>query len=201
MDAKTCFEKMKLVGVLALATVDEAGLPQIRNVSACHYDENSFYFFTAKGKEMAHQMRRDGHIQTLVHTRFNEMIRLSGVAREIENCEAEITQILEEHSMLKNVYPGDTAFSAGTIFEVTEISIEYFNLAVHPIERYQFEVSAEPAPKGFEITDDCIACGTCMENCPQGCISEGDIMHIDPVHCLHCGNCESVCPAEAVRRL
>lgn len=201
MDAKTCLEKMKLVGVLDLSTVDENGRPQIRNVSACHYDEDSFYFFTAKGKEMSRQLRRDGHIQTLVHTRFNEMIRLSGVATEAQDPKAQIEQIFEEHPMLKNVYPGDTAFSAGTIFNVGEISIEYFNLATHPIERYQFEVSAKPKPKGFFITDECIACGTCMENCPQQCIIEGDIMQIDQVHCLHCGNCENVCPAGAVERL
>ena len=50
MDAKTCLKKMQLVGVLNVATVDENGAPQIRCISAVHYDEDSFYFFTAKGK-------------------------------------------------------------------------------------------------------------------------------------------------------
>ena len=45
MDAKTCLKKMQLVGVLNVATVDENGAPQIRCISAVHYDEDSFYFF------------------------------------------------------------------------------------------------------------------------------------------------------------
>lgn len=201
MDAKTCLEKMKLAGVLAMATVDADGAPQIRNVSAVHYEEDSLYFFTAKGKEMTKQLRRDGRLQTLVHTRFNEMIRLSGIAKEVSDPRVQIDVIFSEQPYLGNVYPDDTRYSAGTIFEVTNISIEYFNLGVRPIERYQFEVSAAVKPKGFVITDDCIACGTCMNNCPQGCIEEGDIMHIQPEHCLHCGNCYDVCPVSAVERL
>ncbi len=38
MDLQTCLNKMKLVGVLAFATVDSEGAPQIRNISAIHYE-------------------------------------------------------------------------------------------------------------------------------------------------------------------
>ena len=30
----------------------------------------------------------------------------------------------------------------------------------------------------YKITDDCVACGTCMGECPTGAISEGDIYKI-----------------------
>lgn len=33
MDLQTCLKKMQLVGVLAFATVDSEGAPQIRNIS------------------------------------------------------------------------------------------------------------------------------------------------------------------------
>ena len=36
MDAKTCLQKLQYVGVLAFATVDGSGAPQIRNISAVH---------------------------------------------------------------------------------------------------------------------------------------------------------------------
>ncbi|MDR1763636.1 MAG: 4Fe-4S binding protein [Dysgonamonadaceae bacterium] len=48
------------------------------------------------------------------------------------------------------------------------------------------------------ITDDCIACGTCIDECPVGAISEGDIYKIDPEICTDCGTCASVCPSEAI---
>ena len=50
MDAKTCLQKLQYVGVLAFATVDKNGGPQIRNISAIHYEPETMYFFTAKGK-------------------------------------------------------------------------------------------------------------------------------------------------------
>ena len=73
MDAQTCLKKMQLAGTLSLATVDESGAPQIRCVSAVHYEPRAIYFLTARGKEMARQLMADGRVQTLVHTRFNEM--------------------------------------------------------------------------------------------------------------------------------
>lgn len=50
MDVKTCLQKLKRIGVLAFAMVDEENNPQIRNINAIHYGENALYFFTARGK-------------------------------------------------------------------------------------------------------------------------------------------------------
>ena len=48
------------------------------------------------------------------------------------------------------------------------------------------------------ITDDCIACGTCIDECPVEAISEGDIYKIDADLCTDCGACADVCPSEAI---
>ena len=48
------------------------------------------------------------------------------------------------------------------------------------------------------ITDDCIACGTCLDEFPEGAISEGDIYKIDPDVCTDCGTCMDACPSEAI---
>ena len=32
----------------------------------------------------------------------------------------------------------------------------------------------------YVIGDNCVACGTCIDECPVGAISEGDIYHINP---------------------
>ena len=51
----------------------------------------------------------------------------------------------------------------------------------------------------YVISEDCIACGTCISECPSEAISEGDIYSINPDLCTECGTCADVCPNEAVR--
>ena len=48
------------------------------------------------------------------------------------------------------------------------------------------------------ISDDCIACGTCISECPVEAISEGDIYSINPDICTDCGTCAEVCPTGAI---
>jgi NAD-dependent dihydropyrimidine dehydrogenase PreA subunit len=50
----------------------------------------------------------------------------------------------------------------------------------------------------YKITDDCTACGTCIDECPVEAIAEGDIYVIDPDVCTDCGSCADVCPVEAI---
>ncbi len=39
----------------------------------------------------------------------------------------------------------------------------------------------------YVISDDCTACGTCIDECPVEAISEGDIYVIDAEACTDCG--------------
>ncbi len=51
------------------------------------------------------------------------------------------------------------------------------------------------------ITDDCLNCGACLDECPQGAIIEGEEKSsIDPEKCNDCGYCVSdfFCPAQAI---
>ena len=51
----------------------------------------------------------------------------------------------------------------------------------------------------YTITDRCVACGSCAEQCPVEAISEGDGKYeITPDVCVSCGSCADQCPADAI---
>jgi NAD-dependent dihydropyrimidine dehydrogenase PreA subunit len=50
----------------------------------------------------------------------------------------------------------------------------------------------------YRITDECVACGTCLDACPNEAISEGDIYVIDQDKCAECGACVDACPTGAI---
>ncbi|HZW02335.1 MAG TPA: 4Fe-4S binding protein [Anaerolineaceae bacterium] len=48
-------------------------------------------------------------------------------------------------------------------------------------------------------TDDCIACGACEAECPEGAIAEVDGAYVvDAAKCEDCGSCVDVCPTGAI---
>ena len=49
-----------------------------------------------------------------------------------------------------------------------------------------------------KITENCIACGTCIDECPVEAISPGDSYVINPDECIDCGACAAVCPSGAI---
>ena len=203
MDAQTCLKKLEYVGVLAFATVDKNGAPQIRNISAIHYEPDKMIFFTAKGKAFCEELLTDGRVQVLGYTKYKEMIRLSAKAVPVSENKQEkwIDTIFAEQPYLSNVYPGDTRKLAGIVFEIKDAEIEYFNLGVNPIFRESYTIGVgNLKQKGYVISKKCIGCGKCLKNCPQRCIEQGKLYHIQQNHCLHCGNCFAVCPVKAVEK-
>ncbi len=51
----------------------------------------------------------------------------------------------------------------------------------------------------YRITDSCISCGSCAEQCPVEAISQGDSQYvIDPDTCVSCGSCAEQCPMSAI---
>lgn len=204
MNAETCIKKLGYVGVLSFATVDEEGAPQVRNISAIHYEPDAVYFFTARGKDFCGQILRDGRVQILGYTMYKEMIRLSGRAVPVPDEEQEkwMEIIFREQPYLENVYPGETR-KIGIIFCIRGYAIEYFNLGVNPIFRENYETGGvQVKKKGYRITDNCIGCGKCRKACPQSAVDKGNPKPyiIRQENCLHCGRCMEVCPAGAVEK-
>lgn len=51
----------------------------------------------------------------------------------------------------------------------------------------------------YVITDSCVSCGACAEQCPVSAISEGDGKYeICADCCVSCGACADQCPVGAI---
>lgn len=51
----------------------------------------------------------------------------------------------------------------------------------------------------YNITDDCVSCGVCLPECPEGAISQGNPYMINSRLCTDCGACAEVCPVDACK--
>jgi len=53
----------------------------------------------------------------------------------------------------------------------------------------------------YKITDDCIGCTLCAQNCPTEAIliTPYEKHEIDPGKCVRCGGCQRICPADSIR--
>ena len=52
----------------------------------------------------------------------------------------------------------------------------------------------------YVITDECVSCGSCADECPNEAISEGDGKYvIDPDKCVDFGTCADECPNDAIK--
>ena len=65
-------------------------------------------------------------------------------------------------------------------------------------QTHRFNNNLKVKIMAYVISDDCIACGTCIDECPAGAISEGEKYSIDPNVCVDCGTCADVCPSGAI---
>lgn len=59
------------------------------------------------------------------------------------------------------------------------------------------EGMAAPGLKFIEVSDACVACGTCVEACPADAIDEDDNYNMIPGKCILCCACIKVCPSDA----
>ena len=50
----------------------------------------------------------------------------------------------------------------------------------------------------LRITEECIACGTCVQSCPVNAIVEAGDLYAINENCTECRACVDVCPVSAI---
>ncbi len=71
-------------------------------------------------------------------------------------------------------------------------------MALTTVKERLFITYLKLSTMAYVIGEDCVACGTCIDECPVGAISEGDIYSINPDECTECGTCADACPSGAI---
>lgn len=200
MNVEHCLQILRDVKDVAFATVNEQGEPRVRIIDVMIVEDGKLYFCTARGKDFYEELIKSGHVGVTGINKEYQSVRLHGIAKRLKNQKYWIDRIFEENPVMNGVYPGESRYILDA-FCIEEGEVELFDLGKEPIYREYFSLgSKEIADKGYEITENCIGCGTCKQVCPQQCITEGTPYYIEQNHCLHCGLCYKNCLVQAVRK-
>ena len=83
-----------------------------------------------------------------------------------------------------------------------KIGIAFFEIRAKMMVSYHplvVQKHMEGTIMAYKITDACVKCGSCADNCPVEAISEGEDKYvIDADTCVSCGACCDNCPVEAI---
>ena len=192
------FHLLREMKDVAFATVSEDGTPRSRIIDVMLVEEDKLYFLTARGKDFYRELMSTGRAAITGLNQNWESVRVWG---KVKNMGQDLlNRIFEENPSMNGVYPGDSR-EILEVFCLYEGEGEYFCLAQHPIVRKPFSFGKPThSQKGFCITENCIACGTCASVCPQNAVDEGVPYAIRQENCLHCGRCFEHCPVQAIER-
>ncbi len=211
----TYFDK---IGCLTFATVDN-DYPETRIAHLRGCDDEGIYFMTMYTKPFYKQLKETGklsicglHANTHIEERDDGspifdagyFARLTGDVKEVslEDIKAKNNPIFDFCIADQEQYKSMVFFviyrAKGEIYDY-DFEKEHRE---NKLQRLRFSYGGFPiVPVGLHITDACIGCGQCQENCSFLAIeptADGDKFQINGARCDECGDCFLSCPVEAV---
>jgi ferredoxin len=219
MTIKEIYEKLEVVGVLTASTIcgDEV---HSRMIHLNGYDENGIYLRTMSNKPYGRQLKTTGKLtlcgiddaRVMSHNEDGVpsfppgfFIRLIGEVKYLE--EEAVREKAKTNDYLKlAVYDMEhyPAMKEGN-FVIYKAKGEIYNhdfgctTRDHKLLRYRFQFGGMSYNEaGPNITEKCIECGVCLENCTFKAIKEGAPYKILPERCDDCGTCMVNCPVNAI---
>ena len=197
--ARKYINRFRQVKIASAATTDAGGHPHSRIINIMIANDDGMYIVTSKGKDFYQQLTASGEIALSAMCPDCQSLKFTGRVRLADK--KWVDEVFLQNPGMNEVYPGDSRYILDA-FLIYEGRGEWFDLLSSPINRENFAYGgAEEEVSGFVISEPCIGCGRCAEECPQKCILPGQPYKIEKEHCLRCGLCMEVCPAEAVVRL
>lgn len=196
--AKRYVDLFRSVKIASAATVDEDGHPRSRIINVMIASDEGMYIVTAKGKPFYEQLVKTGEIALSAMCPDCQSLKFYGKIRKVGK--EWVDEVFVQNPGMNEVYPGDTRYILDA-FLIYEGTGEWFDLLHYPISRETFSYGMEEEKAGYHITDACVGCASCMDVCPQKCISTGTPYRIEPAHCLQCGACVEKCPVGAVEKI
>lgn len=218
MDIADIYNKFDQIGCLTFATIDKDA-PQTRIAHLFAYDHEGLYFRTVITKPFYEQLKKTAKVSICgmfpkTSVSYNEdgmpyfapgyTIRATGGIRELsleslkEKAAANPMFMLGVKDIGK--YPAMTAFCLYRAWgEVFDFDFEMERRS-HKLLRTGFSFGGMRVPfRGVRITEECIACGECLERCSFRAVyqSAGRFV-IDHTRCDVCGDCYMACPARAI---
>ncbi len=218
LSIKEVYERFEEIGCCSFATLDGGGGVDSRIAHFFAYDENGLYMRTMTGKPFYRQLVEGGKLSVcgehtaapcswdednMPHFQPGYMMRVSGDVCIVSDDEVEALAKGNPQFAValydKKKYPETVVL---VLHRATGELYDYdFNMVNrdHKILRERFcWGGAEVVEPGFQITDDCIGCGSCAEVCTHKAIVPGSPYSIRGAWCDECGNCHNACPVGAV---
>lgn len=204
--AAYCLRFLRGLRDCAFATTDENGLPTVRiiDVMMVSLDPLRLCFLTPRGKAFHADLIRTKFTAIVGQSPDYRTCRLRGEVVHPDN-PAENRRLVDAmfalNPSMNLLYEGN-AREIIDAFYIENGEGEYFDLGQQPLLRASFTLGnglpSDCGPSEYFITTECQECGTCLANCPAGCIKAGSPYHIEQSHCQRCGRCKEVCPFNAI---